>query len=65
MREKVYLIDGSSFLYRFFFAIKGLSYRGFPTGAIYGFAKLLIEVKKIGGWYIVIGEGEIRWLKIL
>jgi len=54
MREKVYLIDGSSFLYRFFFAIKGLSYKGFPTGAIYGFAKLLIEIENTKPKYVAI-----------
>ena len=54
MREKVYLIDGSSFLYRFFFAIRGLSYNGFPTGAIYGFAKLLIEIENTKPNYVAI-----------
>lgn len=54
MREKVYLIDGSSFLYRFFFAIRGLSYKGLPTGAIYGFAKLLIEIENTKPKYVAI-----------
>ncbi len=54
MGEQVYLIDGSSFLYRFFFAIKGLSYKGLPTGAIYGFAKLLIEIENTKAKYVAI-----------
>ncbi|MGB9744326.1 MAG: DNA polymerase [Desulfurella sp.] len=45
MKEKVYLIDGSSFLYRFFYAIKNLSYNNFPTSVIFGFARLLLSLK--------------------
>ncbi|WP_025270445.1 DNA polymerase I [Hippea sp. KM1] len=52
--ERVYLIDGSSFLYRFFFAIRGLSYKGMPTGAIFGFAKLLLELDAANPTYIAI-----------
>ncbi|WP_022669720.1 DNA polymerase [Hippea alviniae] len=54
MKDKVYLIDGSSFLYRFFFAIKGLSYKGQPTSAIFGFAKLLLEFENAKPKYIAI-----------
>ncbi|AEA34190.1 DNA polymerase I [Hippea maritima] len=54
MNEKVYLIDGSSFLYRFFFAIRGLSYKGMPTGTIFGFAKLLLELDAANPTYIAI-----------
>ena len=54
MKDKVYLIDGSSFLYRFFFAIKGLSYKGQPTSAIFGFAKLLLELENAKPKYIAI-----------
>ena len=47
MNEKtVYLIDGSSFLYRFFFAIKNLSRNGMPTGAVFGFARMLLDIDK-------------------
>jgi len=46
----LYLIDGSNYVYRAFFAIHGLTNsRGFPTNAVYGFnnmlAKLLRERK--------------------
>ncbi|HHS49134.1 MAG TPA: hypothetical protein ENM99_04700, partial [Desulfurella acetivorans] len=45
MKEKLYLIDGSSFLYRFFYAIKNLSNNGFPTNVIFGFSRLLLSLK--------------------
>ena len=43
--EKVYLIDGSSYIYRAFFAIGHLSNsKGFPTNAIYGFTNMLLKI---------------------
>lgn len=45
MKEKLYLVDGSSFLYRFFYAIKNLSHNGFPTSVIFGFSRLLLSLK--------------------
>ncbi|OMH40622.1 DNA polymerase I [Desulfurobacterium indicum] len=44
---KVYLFDGTSFAYRAFYAIRGLttSY-GFPTNAIYGFARMFLKLFK-------------------
>jgi DNA polymerase-1 len=45
MKEKLYLIDGSSFLYRFFYAIKNLSNNGYPTSVIFGFSRLLLSLK--------------------
>ncbi len=55
MKEKdVYLIDGSSFLYRFFFAIRGLSYNGHPTGAIFGFARMLLDIDRIDPEYVAV-----------
>ncbi len=50
--ETVYLVDGSSFLYRFYFAMKGLSYNGFPTSSIFGFAKLLLDIENLHPSYI-------------
>src|SRR5512136_729522 len=42
---KVFLIDGSSYIYRAFFAIAHLSNsKGFPTNAIYGFTNMLLKV---------------------
>ncbi len=45
-REKtLFLIDGSSYIYRAYHAIRGLSTRsGFPTNAIFGFANMLLKV---------------------
>lgn len=48
MAEKkpcLFLIDGSSYIYRAFFAIPHLSNsKGFPTNAIYGFTNMLLKV---------------------
>ncbi len=54
MNKVVYLIDGSSFLYRFFFAIKNLSKGEMPTGAIFGFARMLLDMDKDNPEYIAV-----------
>ncbi len=42
---KLYLIDGHSYVYRAFYAIKGLTNsKGFPTNAIYGFTNMLLKI---------------------
>jgi DNA polymerase-1 len=46
-RPKLFLIDGSSYLYRAFFAIGHLSNsKGVPTNATYGFTQMLLKVLK-------------------
>lgn len=41
----LYLIDGNSYVYRAFYAIKGLANsKGFPTNAIYGFTTMLLKI---------------------
>lgn len=46
-RHTVYLIDGSSYIYRAYFAIPHLSSpKGVPTNAIYGFTQMLLKVMK-------------------
>ncbi|MDI6890751.1 MAG: DNA polymerase I [Thermodesulfovibrionales bacterium] len=41
----IYLIDGNSYAYRAYYAIKELSTsRGFPTNAIYGFTNMLLKI---------------------
>jgi DNA polymerase-1 len=41
----LFLIDGSSYIYRAYHAIRGLTTRdGFPTNAVYGFANMLLKV---------------------
>jgi DNA polymerase-1 len=44
-KQTLYLIDGSSYIYRAYFAIRSLSSpSGFPTNALYGFIKMLLKV---------------------
>ncbi|MFA4915135.1 MAG: DNA polymerase I [Syntrophales bacterium] len=44
-RPTLFLIDGSNYMYRAFYAIKNLSNsKGFPTNAIYGFTMMLIRL---------------------
>lgn len=41
----LFLIDGSSYIYRAYHAVKGLTTRdGFPTNAIFGFINMLLKV---------------------
>jgi len=41
----LYLIDGNSYIYRAFYAIRGLTTSsGFPTNAIFGFTNMLLKV---------------------
>jgi len=41
----LYLIDGNSYVYRAYYAIKTLTNsRGFPTNAIYGFTTMLLKI---------------------
>lgn len=45
MDNTVYLIDGSSYIYRAFHAIRGLTNsKGFPTNAAFGFTKMLLRL---------------------
>ncbi len=44
-KRKLYLIDGSSYIYRAYHAIRGLSNsRGLPTNAVFGFTKMLLKL---------------------
>ena len=43
--KTLYLIDGSSYIYRAYHAIRGLATRdGFPTNAVFGFSNMLLKV---------------------
>ncbi|NPV05687.1 MAG: DNA polymerase I [Syntrophaceae bacterium] len=44
-KPTLYLVDGSNYVYRAFFAIQGLTNsRGFPTNAVYGFNNMLSKL---------------------
>jgi DNA polymerase-1 len=46
-RPRLFLIDGSSYIFRAFYAIRHLSNsKGFPTNAIFGFTQMLLKVLK-------------------
>jgi len=46
-RPRLFLIDGSSYIYRAFYAIRHLSNsKGLPTNAIFGFTQMLLRVVK-------------------
>lgn len=43
--RRLYLIDGSAYIYRAFHAVRGLTNsKGMPTNAIFGFARMLIKL---------------------
>jgi DNA polymerase I len=45
--KKFFLIDGSSYIYRSFYAIKNLSNsKGMPTNAVYGFTAMLMKIMR-------------------
>ncbi|MBI5183973.1 MAG: DNA polymerase I [Nitrospinae bacterium] len=50
-KRRLYLIDGSSYIYRAFFAIREYlsNSKGLPTNAIYGFAIMLLKILKEEG----------------
>jgi DNA polymerase-1 len=52
----LYLVDGSNYTYRAFFAIQGLSTsKGFPTNAVYGFNNMLVKLcREMAPEYIAI-----------
>ncbi len=47
MTHRLFLIDGSSYFYRAFFAVRGLvNSKGMPTNAAYGFTNMLQKILK-------------------
>ncbi len=47
IKTAFYIIDGNSYIYRAFYAIRGLSNSaGLPTNAVFGFANMLLKVIK-------------------
>ncbi|MBI5417697.1 hypothetical protein HZA55_07090 [Candidatus Poribacteria bacterium] len=53
--KKIFLIDGHSYLYRAFYAVKNLSTKaGKPTGAVLGFTNMLLKILKDTPDYIIV-----------
>ena len=47
-QSPLYLVDGSSYIYRAYYAIRHLSSpSGHPTNAIYGFIQIRLSINKI------------------
>lgn len=47
MKKKMILVDGSSIVYRTFFALKNFrTSEGLPTNAIYGYTSIILKVRK-------------------
>ena len=47
MQDKtLYILDGSSLVYRSFYALNLSTSKGFPTGAVYGFLNTLKKIKE-------------------
>ncbi|MCB0317915.1 MAG: DNA polymerase I [Bdellovibrionales bacterium] len=45
MSEKIYLIDGSAYIFRAYYAVAPLTNsKGFPTNALYGFTRMLVKL---------------------
>src|SRR4030067_1709071 len=46
-KQRLFIIDGTTYIYRAFYAIRGLSTSyGLPTNAVFGFANMLLKVIK-------------------
>ena len=46
-KNRLFLIDGSGYMYRAFHAIRYLTNsRGFPTNAVFGFTRMLVKILK-------------------
>ncbi len=47
MAKRIFLIDGTAFVYRSFFAIKGLTGpQGQPTNAVFGFTRVMLKIMR-------------------
>ena len=42
--KPLFIIDGTAYIYRAFYAVRNLSYLGKPTNAIFGFAQMMFKV---------------------
>jgi DNA polymerase-1 len=56
MSEKVYLVDGSGYIFRAFYAVAPLTTKsGFPTNALFGFTKMLKKlIEQAQSEYVVV-----------
>ncbi|NMC63063.1 MAG: DNA polymerase I [SAR324 cluster bacterium] len=56
MTKKIFLVDGSGYIFRAYYAVQPLSTRdGFPTNALYGFTRMLVRlVQEAGADYLCV-----------
>lgn len=56
MQKPIYLVDGSGYIFRAFYAIPNLATKsGFPTNALFGFMKMLAKlIGDIGSHHVVV-----------
>lgn len=54
-RQRVFLVDGSGYIFRAFYAVPALTTKeGFPTNALFGFTKMLLKLLSESSSYVAV-----------